>query len=488
MSLLSLLLWTPIAGALVVAASGARERQVAHGLALVVSLLTLLLAVTVALRFDPAQSGIQLAISHAWAPSSGLSYALGIDGLSLPLVLLAAGMMVPALLAGERVEERPHSFYAWMLMLEGATLGVFLAQDWALFTMFWEFTLIPIFFLVGEWGGPRRHPAALTFLLYTMAGSAFLLTSLLSAYVLLPTHSFAMGGFAASARALPALAQGLIFAGFAIGFLVKMPAVPFHGWLVPAYVQSATPVTAFVAAVLGKMGAYGLLRASAAFPAGAAALSPVLATLGAAGVLLGALLAWRQQALKPMIAWSSLSHVGFILVGIAAGNPAGLTGAVLQMVAHGVIVGALFLLVGAWSHRTGAEEVPTHGALFAEAPVLGGLFALALFASAGLPGFGGFAAEVHIFRGGWERWGLLVGLLPVGGLLWALTAVRVAGRLLRGAGTTRPLPDLAPLERVAIVPLLGLLVWLGWRADAVAGWGQDAIRRIASALAGAGEV
>ena len=488
MSLLSLLLWTPIAGAFGVAAMGGRDRQVAHGLALVVSLLTLLLALTVGFRFDPAQRGVQLAVSHAWAPSSGLSYALGVDGISLPMVLLAAGMMVAALLAGERIAERPHSFYAWMLLLEGATLGVFLAQDWALFTMFWELTLIPIFFLVGEWGGPRRHPAALTFLLYTMAGSAFLLTALLSAYVLLPTHSFAMPSFAAAGKGLPALAQVLIFTGFAIGFLVKMPAVPVHGWLVPAYVQSATPVTAFIAAVLGKMGAYGLIRVSAALPLGADAAAPMLGALGAAGVLVGALLAGRQTALKPMIAWSSLSHVGFIVVGIAAGNPAGLTGAVLQMVAHGINIGALFLLVGAWSHRTDEDTIPATGRLFANAPVLGSLFALALFASAGLPGFAGFPAEVHILRGAWERWGLLVALLPVGGLLWAMTAFRVAGRLLSGAAEGRAIPDLAPLERVAIVPLLGLLVWLGWRADHLAGWGADAVRHIAALLAHAVEV
>jgi NADH-quinone oxidoreductase subunit M len=289
------------------------------------------------------------------------------------------------------------------LLLEFGMLGVFLAQDWALFYVFWEITLIPLFFLIGRWGGKRRHAASLNFVLYTMGGSVFMLISLLaiSQYDLEHGGSL-MSSMHQAAQDMPRVEQVLVLLGFLIGFGVKMPIFPLHGWLPLAHVEAPSPVSILLSGILLKMGAYGLIRAVVMLPEAAKLLQPFLIFLGLFGMLYGGLLAWRQSDLKAMVAYSSISHMGMVLLGIATLNETGITGAVLQMTAHGLIAGALFLLVGLLYERTHTRNIRDYSSLIQVMPRFTLLMTFSLLAAIGLPGTVGFIAELHTLIGGFS--------------------------------------------------------------------------------------
>ncbi|HIE53939.1 MAG TPA: NADH-quinone oxidoreductase subunit M, partial [Chromatiaceae bacterium] len=331
----------------------------------------------------------------------------------------------------------------------------------SLFYIFWELTLIPLFFLIDRWGGVNRQGAALNFVLYTMGGSVFMLISLLVLFDSVPGHSFAMADLTEGGRLLPADVQVLIFLGFLIGFGVKMPIFPLHGWLPLAHVEAPSPVSILLSGILLKMGAYGLLRAAGTLPEAVLSLQGLLVSLALVSLVYGGLLAWRQTDLKAMIAYSSVSHMGVVLLGIASLNLAGFTGAVMQMVAHGLVAAALFLLIGLLYERTHTRNIEHYGSLVRITPRFAFFTIFAFVAAVGLPGTVGFVAELHALVGGFQRWGWLVVILSFGVLISAAYAIRTVGRPFTGPvrPAMREVEDLCGGETFAAgVLALGILL------------------------------
>ena len=460
---LTLLLLLPLFGILLIALIPANRPQLIRQTALLASATTLACAWALLGNFDTQLGQIQFAEVLRWNPRLGSSYSLGVDGFSYPMVLLATVLCFVAMLASASIKDKPKGYYALLLMLESAMLGVFMAQDWSLFYVFWELTLIPLFFLIDRWGGERRHGAALNFFLYTMGGSVFMLISLLAIFDLLPSHSFAMADMAQGAKALASHTQVLLFLGLLIGFGVKMPIFPVHGWLPLVHVQAPSPVSILLSGILLKMGAYGLIRSTAMLPEAAVILQVFLTALAFISLIYGGLLAWQQTDLKAMIAYSSISHMGVVLLGIATLNQTGLTGAVYQMVAHGLVAGALFLLVGLLYERTHTRDIRHYSSLVRSMPRFAFFTSLSLVALIGMPGTAGFIAELHILIGGFNRWAWVMILLSTGVMITAAYSIRTIGHLF--TGPVRPemvgLPDLRRSELIAAITLTAGTIALG---------------------------
>lgn len=481
MSLLSLLLAAPFAGALLVALLPSEQPALVRGVALFHAILALLLCGAAIAAWDPGGPVVQLVVSHPWSRETGLAYALGVDGLSLAMAALTVLVSAAALGVAEPVRERPRAWHAWMLLLEGATLGVFLARDLALFTIFWELTLLPLFSLIGRYGGPRRHSASLSMVLYTMAGSAFMLTSLLALYSTLPVRGFDLDTLAAGAAALAPRTQALLLGGFLVAFAVKLPLVPLHGWLPLAQEEAPPSVSAMLSV---KLGAYGLIRVGLILPEGAKLIYPWLFAPALLNLVYGALLAWRQRDIKAIIAWSSVCHMGFVALGVASLKPEGLLGAALQVVAQGLVTAALFLGLGLLERRSRTRWLDELGGLWRPAPKLSALLGLALFASIGFPGLAGFPAELHALVGGLRRFGWPAAVALVGGLLWSASALRLSSQALAGpvAPAVAQARDLSRLELLGLAPLAAATILLGIRPDWVVALCVGALRPLAVLL------
>ncbi|MEA3413739.1 MAG: NADH-quinone oxidoreductase subunit M [Pseudomonadota bacterium] len=463
MPILTILLLLPTFGAAIVVVLPGGNDVLIRRVAVVFSALTLVLAWSLLASFDTQAGGPQFFERHTWNPRLGTSFSLGMDGFSFPMVLLATLLSLVAVLASSSIRERVKGYYLLMLVLESAMLGVFMAQDWSLFYVFWEMTLIPLFFLIDRWGGKGRQTASLNFVLYTMGGSVFMLIGLLVLFDTVPGHSFAFADLRDGGRLLDDHTQVLIFLGFLIGFGVKMPIFPIHGWLPLAHVEAPSPVSILLSGILLKMGAYGLIRAAEILPDAVMALQGLLATLALVSLIYGGLLAWRQSDLKAMIAYSSVSHMGVVLFGIAALNVAGLTGALMQMVAHGFVAGALFLLIGLLYERTHTRDIRQYSSLVRVTPRFAFFTVLAFIAAVGLPGTASFVAELHALVGGFQRWGWVVVMLSVGVMISAAYAIRTVGRLFTGPvrARMRDVPDLRPTEMLAAGVLSAGIVALG---------------------------
>jgi NADH-quinone oxidoreductase subunit M len=442
--MLKTLLLIPLLGAIALALLPTRSAQLIRRAALIVSAVTLGWSLWLASAFDPSQAEVQLLETHAWNPRLGSAFTLGIDGISLPLVWLAALLSFVAVLASGAIRERVKAYYVLLLLLEAAMLGVFCARDWSLFYVFWELTLLPLFSLIDRWGGAGRQRAALNFVLYTLGGSVFMLIVLLILYDVAPGHSFDMDAIREGARLLPEATQIMLFLGLLIGFGVKMPIFPLHGWLPLAHVEAPSPVSILLSGILLKMGSYGLIRAIWMLPDAARALQGLLMALALVSLIYGGVLAWQQRDLKSMIAYSSISHMGVVLLGLAALNTAGFTGAVMQMVAHGLVAGALFLLIGLLYERTHTRDLADYGSLVKVMPRFAFFITLAFIAAVGMPGTAGFVAELHALVGGYERWGAWMVLLSLSVVISAAYAVRTVGRLFTGPVSVHmlSLPDL----------------------------------------------
>ncbi len=461
MMILSALLWTPPLGVLILTLIPREYPQLLRLTAHFFTVLAFLICCQLLVDYDATQAAMQFSEYFPLNPKFGSSYALGVDGLSLPMVTLATLLTCVAVLASRTIEERVKSYHICLLLLEFGMLGVFLAQDWAIFYIFWEVTLIPLFFLINRWGGKRRHSASLNFVLYTMGGSIFMLVSLIAAYEYVPEHVSLMQAMSAVSEKMPKMQQIWVLLGFLIGFGVKMPIFPLHGWLPLAHVEAPSPVSILLSGILLKMGAYGLIRAVVMLPQAAQALQPLLMMLALFGMIYGGLLAWRQSDLKAMVAYSSVSHLGVVLLGIACLNEAGLMGAVLQMSAHGFIAGALFLLVGLLYERTHTRNIQDYSALIKITPRFTLLTTCALLAAMGLPGTVGFIAELHALLGGIEQWGAWMVFFSLSVLISAAYCMRTIGLLF--TGTSQPamekVTDLQHHELVAAgVLVLGILM------------------------------
>jgi NADH-quinone oxidoreductase subunit M len=401
--LLSTLTWLPIAGGIVLLALGEQRVAAARWLALLVSLATLALCVPLYLGFDGSTAAYQFVERLPWIPAFNADYHLGVDGISLPLIVLTAFITVPVIIAAwTSVEKRVAQYYAAFLIMEGLMIGVFSSLDALLFYFFWEAMLIPMFLIIGIWGGPRRIYATIKFFLYTFLGSVFMLVALI--YMYLQSHDYSIAAF--HNLPLTLVEQRWIFLAFLAAFAVKVPMWPVHTWLPDAHVEAPTGGSVVLAAIMLKMGGYGLLRFSLPIaPDAGRELDWLIISLSLIAVVYIGFVALVQQDMKKLIAYSSIAHMGFVTLGCvlayrivaATGSPVGaamgLDGAMVQMISHGLISGALFLCVGVLYDRVHSREIGAYGGVINTMPVFGAFMVLFALANSGLPGTSGFVGE-----------------------------------------------------------------------------------------------
>jgi NADH-quinone oxidoreductase subunit M len=467
--ILSAIVFVPIAGAVVALAL---PRQAAWVWALVVAALDLALSIGLGVAFQASSGALQFAESQPWIPGLGLDYRLGVDGISLFLVILTALLALVTLGASTAqardATRRGGTFFALMLLLVGGMQGVFLATNAFLFYVFWEIMLVPAYLLIGTFGGPNRARAAITFVIYTAVGSLLMLAGIIG---LGAAASASTGGFTLNLPELighvPVGSQMILFLAFFAAFAVKVPLVPFHSWLPDAYVEAPTPVTVLLAGAMSKTGAYGFIRwCLPLFPQATRDLTPLLETLAVIGILYCALIALVQTDFKRLLAYSSISHLGVVILGVFALNLQGIEGGVLQMVNHGITTGALFLIAGFIEQRTGTRSISDLGGLASRVPLLATVFAIAALSSLGLPGLNSFAGEFLALLGAFRAnvvFGTL-GTLVVVPAAWYLLRFfqgTMQGPLKDNAATARA-RDLNVWQLVVLAPLLALMVVIGF--------------------------
>lgn len=459
--LLTAIVFLPLAGSIMLAALPEKEGR-SRWVAALFAGATFVLTILLYFGFDRSVPTMQFVEKLDWVPSLGMSYHLGVDGISLPMVVLTGLLSFLAVIASWKTDLRPKQYFALLGLLEVGMLGVFVSLDFVLFYVFWEVVLVPMYFLIGIWGGPKREYAAIKFFLYTLLGSVIMLLGILALYFSPGVQTFNM--LDAASRAVSPEMQGWIFLAFFAGFAVKVPLFPFHTWLPDAHVEAPTAVSVILAGVLLKMGSYGFIRVTIPItPDAFKAYAPMLALLGVIGIVYGACCAMVQKDMKRLVAYSSVSHMGYVMMGTAAGTAAAVNGAVIQMFNHGTITGMLFLLVGLVYERTHTRMIDDLGGLSAKVPVLGGILAFASFASLGLPGLSGFIGEFFILLGTYQSVlsktfvyiATAAIVLTAGYLLWMLQRVAL-GKLpekLEGLVDIdmREVSTLAPLMVVVLV-------------------------------------
>jgi NADH-quinone oxidoreductase subunit M len=465
--ILTALVFTPTLGAIFLGFLPS-EVQVLRRAALVFSLVPFLLSLAVLGLFDPARGDFQMVERHAWVPEFGVQYLLGVDGVSLFLVLLTTLLTVLVVLAAfGDVHKRVREYMILMLVLETGMLGTLLALDLILFYVFWEVMLVPMYLLIGVWGGPRRIYAAIKFALYTMFGSLLMLVAIL---YLASLHRQATGAISFDLLKLYDLSiepstQLWLFAAFALAFAIKVPMFPLHTWLPDAHVEAPTGGSVILAGVLLKMGTYGFLRfAWPLFPSAATVAAPYIMGIAVIGILYGALVALVQPDLKKLVAYSSVSHLGFVMLGLAAMNVEGVSGAVFQMLNHGLSTGALFLAVGAIYERRHTRQISDFGGLWKIIPVYSVFFLIAMLSSVGLPGLNGFVGEFLCLLGAFGRDPRFVAFAVFGIVLGALYLMWMYQRVIFGPVTheeNRALADLSPREITIFAPILALVFFMG---------------------------
>lgn len=462
---LSLMIAIPLLGMLVVLCLPSAAHTLIRWVAAVTTLPPLWIAGWLFADFDRSASAMQYVERHDWIPAFGIQYIVGVDGLSITMVLLTALLSLLCIVASWGIDRGVKGYFALFLLLDAAMIGVFVALDFVLFFLFWELMLLPMYFLIGVWGGPRREYAAIKFFLYTMAGSVLILLAILALYFSTSPQTFDMTQLIASRAQYPATLQYVLWLAFFIGFAIKIPAFPFHTWLPDAHVEAPTAISVILAGVLLKMGTYGILRVNfAMFPEITAELAFwFLGALGAFNIVYGALCAMAQRDLKKLVAYSSISHMGYVMLGMASFTQQGIDGAVLQMFNHGTVTAMLFLLVGVIYDRAHHREIYGFGGIASVMPVYTGFVALAFFAALGLPGLSAFISEVLVLLGAWQRipWLAAIGasavILTAGYMLWTLQRVFLGPVNERYAS----LPDLTAREAFTLVPLAILVVALG---------------------------
>ncbi len=486
--MLSLAVLLPIAVSLVLAVVPRPAETTARFAAVATAAVSLALLLGVWAGFESGP-GFAAVTEVPWIPSLGVAWRVGVDGLSLALLLMSALVFLGAIAwpmeggsrtGGGEDNEGPNArgYYAWMLFLMGVSLGLFAALDLIVFYLFFDLSLVGMYFLIGRWGHGESQRAALKFFLYTLAGSLLILIGIIALALAMPELTFDMRALIAEpplagAGTLPAL----VLLAFVVGFGIKTPVFPLHSWLPPAHVDAPGPASAILAGVLLKMGTYGLVRIPLQMmPETFARWALAIAVVGVLSILWGAIVAFAQDNLKRRIAYTSVNHMGYAVLGIAAAGSAlgsetarelALTGAIVEMVAHGFITGALFLIAGAFWQRTQDYELAHYGGLAGEAPRLTVAATLAAFASLGLPGLAGFVAELHVFLGAFAVWPWLAAVGLLGILITAALFLRLLRQVFFGARPARlaGFADLGAAEAAVLAGLLALVVLIGlWPA------------------------
>ncbi len=472
---LTLLTFFPMVGVLVLLFIPSDKKNILRWTALVTTLITFGISIWVLTLFNASNPDLQLVAKYDWITVAGwnIQYHLGVDGLSILLVLLTSFLTPISILSTwTAVEERVKDFMLFFLLLEVGMMGVFVAQDLFLFYIFWEFTLVPMYFLIGIWGGPRRIYAAIKFFLYTMAGSILMLLAILWLGIYQGTFSvpdlIAKGG-------IDPHTQVWLFIAFTAAFAIKVPMWPLHSWLPDAHVEAPTAGSVILAGVLLKMGTYGFLRFNIPlFPEAALKAAPWIALFATIGIIYGAAVSYAQADVKKLVAYSSVSHLGFVMLGLFALNPQGISGAILQMINHGLSTGALFLLVGMIYEQTHTRELKVYGGLWKVMPIFGAIFLIVSLSSMGLPGLNGFVGEFTILLGAFGSKAIgnpwFAGISALGVIMAAVYILYMFQKMFLGPEGSiveevkrhgHALRDLNAREIVTVVPLLIFIFWIG---------------------------
>jgi NADH-quinone oxidoreductase subunit M len=469
---LTLVAFFPLVGVVILLFLKNEQKNAARWTALIVSVITFIISIAVLAQFNPDIPDLQMEVKVPWINVAGFTiyYYLAVDGLSILLLLLTTFLTPIAILSSWRaIEDRVRDFMIFFLLLEIGMTGVFLAQDLFLFYVFWEFTLVPMYFLIGIWGGPRRIYAAVKFFLYTMAGSILMLLAIL--WLGIEGGTFSVPDLMA-ANAIPPGTQIWLFLAFGAAFAIKVPMWPLHSWLPDAHVEAPTAGSVILAGVLLKMGTYGFLRFNLTlFPYASVKLAWLMALLGVIGILYGAMVSFAQTDVKKLVAYSSVSHLGFVILGLFALNATGIQGGILQMVNHGISTGALFLAVGMIYERRHTREMDQFGGIWKVMPVFTAMTMVVAFSSMGLPGLNGFIGEFNILLGAWGAGvdGALESVLyaafaAIGVILAAVYMLLMIQKLFLGPLTkdeNKSLKDINWREIIILVPILILIFWIG---------------------------
>jgi NADH-quinone oxidoreductase subunit M len=496
LEILNWVTFAPLIGVVVILILRRKQHAAIRWTALIASLVTFALSLLMLSQFRSSDSDLQMAIRVPWFSIAGtqIDYFIGVDGLSVLLVLLTTFLTPIAILSTwTAVEERVKEFMIFFLLLEIGMVGVFLAQDLFLFYVFWEFTLIPMYFLIGMWGGPRRVYAAIKFFLYTMAGSIIMLLAIL--WLGLEFNSFAVPDLIAMAE-IPGDLQIWLFLAFGIAFAIKVPMWPLHSWLPDAHVEAPTAGSVILAGVLLKMGTYGFLRFNIPlFPEASIKLAPWMALLAVIGIIYGAMVSYAQKDVKKLVAYSSVSHLGFVILGLFALNVEGVEGGILQMVNHGLSTGALFLIVGMLYERRHTRDMDEFGGLWKIMPIYAAFTLIVTLSSMGLPGLNGFVGEFTILLGSFDSaaigsW-MYAAFAASGVILAAIYLLYMFQKLFLGKlekEENKSLADINMREILILLPLLVLIFWIGLHPSTFFNLMEPTVKNLVDSLSAAAMV
>ncbi len=465
-NILTLIIFIPLAGAIILALVPKKVEKSARYIALAASLVMLGLVVYLWIIFDPSVPTMQFVEKYQWIANVNVYYHLGVDGISMPMVFLTALLTVLGVLVSWNIKNKPKAFFALLLLLEVGMAGVFLSLDFILFYVFWELVLLPMYFLIGVWGSSNRLYAAIKFFIYTLLGSVLMLVGILMIYFNSGLGTFDMIELINNGMARNL--QSWIFLLMFMGFAIKVPMFPFHTWLPDAHTEAPTAGSVILAGVLLKMGAYGFLRIGIPIlPEAMKAWAPAIAILSVIGIVYGALACLIQKDLKRLIAFSSVSHMGFVMLGISSLTPTAVNGAVLQMFSHGIITGMLFLIVGMMYERTHTRIISDLGGFSNKIPLLSGILAFTAFASLGLPGLSGFWGEFLILLGTYKLNTIfskvMVYIAVIGIVLGAAYLLWMLQRVIFGNYNEKlgDLKRITWIEFVTLAPLIIIIIFVG---------------------------
>lgn len=462
--ILSIITFAPIIGILAILFIPKTKETLIRIVATVFCGISLAFGILLLLQYNYSSGAMQFMEKAVWIKAINVHYALGVDGISLALVFLTVLLSFVACIASYNINGRQKEYFILYLLLETGMLGTFLALDLFLFYVFWEVVLVPMYFLIGIWGGPRKEYAAIKFFLYTLAGSVFMLLGFLALYLTSNPHTFDILELAKGSGQFTGEFQQIVFLALFLGFAIKVPIFPFHTWLPDAHVEAPTPISVLLAGVLLKMGGYGFFRISyPILPEAAVGFALPMAILGAINIIYGAFVALAQTDFKKMVAYSSVSHMGFVLLGLASMTMTGLNGALFQMFNHGTITGGMFLLVGVLYDRTHTRDLKSFGGLGAQVPVYAGILTVFAMGSLGLPGLSGFVSEFLSLLGTYPVFQVITIISVTGIVVSAAYHLLMLQRVLLGPLNARwkDLTEINTRELVTLIPLMLITIYLG---------------------------